>query len=149
EVAFRYANDRKPVAYLVAGDAPKPLLDALCHAAEAEKWRCTPAALDGKPVLRLYGFQEAGQVAAWLQIHHFTNGMPNIQTEPGDGATRSWKEWLEDTSLKAAGWGNFIGDTSLLMSGLLSGRKAEMTTGLLYTGGGGILARYGNVKTEY
>ena len=42
-----------------------------------------------------------------------------------------------------------MGDVALLISGLMSGRSKEAISGALYTAGGAVLARHGNVKTEH
>lgn len=150
DVTFRYANDRPPIALVGASaQADAGQLATIRRALEAQGFGVVPATAEGKQILQINGFRDKGQLTALLMTQHFAQGSPHFQPEPGDHPTRSWHEWLEDTSLKACGWGNVVGDVSLLVSGLMSGRGQEAMSGLLYTAGGAVLARYGNTKTEY
>lgn len=150
EIHFRHANDRPPVALLYTSRGTNDERAAtIRNALEVAGMQCVPAMLNGAPVLQVHGFKQEGQLSALLTTQGFAQGTPRITAEPGDHPTLSTKEWLQDNSVKAGGWSYLIGDGALLLSGLMSGRGKEVTSGLLYTAGGGILARYGNVKTEH
>ncbi len=150
EILFRYAKDRPPVALLAAGDAADPdQISTIRRGLMAEKWGCVPVHTEGRNFLQVEGFKDEGQLTALLHVRHFTSGKPAIHAEAGDHPTRSWQDWLNDNSLKYGGWANLVGDGALLASGLKSGRSKEINTGALYTVGGLIVSRYGNVKTEH
>lgn len=61
-----------------------------------------------------------------------------------DTTPTSTLESLKEQSLKAAGYGYLLGDASLFASGMMSGRRKEALTGLLWGIGGLVLARYGS-----
>lgn len=148
-VRFRHANDRPPIALLSAGaDAGPQRVSAIRRAVCAGGWNCVPVAVEGEELLQVSGFEKEAELLSFLQNFHFAEGKPAFTAEPGDNPTRTSGEWLQDTSQKLAGWANAVGDVSLLLSGIASGRSKEITSGALYTTGAGILAAYGNVKTE-
>lgn len=150
DITFRYANDRPPVGLIAAGKgAGEEQLNVIRRALEAQGWETVPAQAEGKPVLQVQGFKDEGQLVALLVTQSFAKGEPKFTPEPGDHPTRSWKEWLEDSSMKAGGWAYLVGDGALLLSGMMSGRDKEITSGALYTAGGIVAARYGNVKTSH
>ncbi|MEJ0010219.1 MAG: hypothetical protein WDN72_06735 [Alphaproteobacteria bacterium] len=149
EVRFRYANDRLPEALIAARPgADAGHLAAVRHALELTGWQCIPAWADGREVLQVTGFKEAGELGGLLLSHRFVRGIPQVTEEPGDHPTRGIRDWLQHTSLRAAGWLNLIGDTGLLVSGLRSGNPDHVSAGALYTAGAAVAALYGNVKTE-
>lgn len=150
EVVFRHANDRAPVALLRASSgASSDQLSTIRRAMDAGGWTSVPVTLDNKEYLQVNGFEKEQQLLRYMQQYHFSEGQPEFQAQEGDHAKRSTSEWLQDTSLKLSGWSYIVGDVSLLVSGLMSGRSKEVASGLFYTAGGAILARYGNVKTEH
>jgi hypothetical protein len=150
QAQFRYANKRAPVAMLTAQDhVDYDQLSTIRRAMEAHGWQCVPAVVEGKNVLQVSGFKEEGELAALLATHGLADATPIIIPEPGDHPTKTISDWLEHTSLKAAGWLNLVGDIALLGAGIKSGREQEVTAGVLYTGGAAVLARYANVKTEH
>lgn len=149
-VRFSYANDREPEALISAAPgADAAALEDLRRTMEARGWHSVPAFADGQSVLQVQGFNKADQVLGFLNAHGYTSGEPNVTTEKGDRTEKSTGEWLTHTSLKACGWSYIVGDVALLISGLMSGRSKEAVSGALYTAGGAVLARYGNVKTEH
>lgn len=150
EAVFRYAKDRPPTAFLTAKDGTAAdELSTIRRAIESAGWQCIPASVDGKEVLQVSGFKEAGQCSAFLVTHHFAEGEPKITPEKGDHQTLTTRQWLQHSSLKLGGWSYLIGDMSLAASGFMKGDSKEAMGGALYTAGGAILARYGNVKTEH
>ncbi|MBV8938972.1 MAG: hypothetical protein JO089_03940, partial [Alphaproteobacteria bacterium] len=146
-IVFRYANDRPPVALVSAGRTNPAELWSVRRALEGMGWECVPARAEGRLGLQVQGFKDEGQLVAFLQQNHFVSAAASVTPEPGDHPSRTVAEWLEDKSMKICGWSYIIGDVSLLLSGLMSGRSKETLTGLLYTAGGAVLARYGNIKT--
>lgn len=76
-----------------------------------------------------------------------------VQQEPGIAGSQKdnnknnkidvW-EWVKEHKLKVAGVAYLFGDASLFLSGIISKRYKEATTGLIYASGGGISAFYGD-----
>ena len=150
EAAFRYANDRPPIALLTASaDASVEQLSSIRRAIEIHGWQCVPVSVGGREVLQVDGFKNAGHLSGYLASQNFALGEPQITPEKDDHPSRSHKEWLESTGLKAAGALNLVGDVAMLGSGIMSGRNQEIAAGALYTAGATVLTRYGNVKTEH
>lgn len=56
--------------------------------------------------------------------------------------------YLKQESLRAAGYSYLVGDAALFASGMMSGRKHEALSGVMYTAGGLVLARYGRENAE-
>lgn len=150
QVQFRHADDHLPEALLSAsGEAQAGQLADIRRTLDTRGWQCVPVTVDGHAALQISGFGKPGQLLGFLNAHQYTEGEPAFRSEPGDNKERSTSEWLYSSSLKASGWSYIIGDVALLMSGLMSGRNKEAVSGALYTAGGAVLARYGNVKTEH
>jgi hypothetical protein len=149
EVAFRYADDRPPVALITAAQGvEEDQLSTVRRAMEFQGWTAVPAEAGGKHVLQVSGFKDEGQLAALLLAQHFAKGTPLIQAEPGDHSTRTYDGWLQDNSLKGAGWLNLIGDVALLGSGIKGRKGYETVAGGLYTAGALNLVQYGNLQTD-
>ena len=55
---------------------------------------------------------------------------------------------LKQDSLRAAGYSYLVGDAALFASGMMSGRGHETLSGVAYTAGGLVLARYGKENAE-
>ncbi len=150
EVLFHHANDRPPIALLTAAEgATADQLSVIRRAMGSGGWNCVPVTVGGKDQLQVSGFQKEQQLLSFMRNYHFCEGEPEFVAEAGDHAKRSVSEWLQDKSLELSGWSYIVGDVSLLASGIMSGRSKEIASGLFYTAGGAILARYGNVKTEH
>jgi hypothetical protein len=150
QAQFRYADDHLPEAVLTASDTARPeQLSGIRQMLDARGWHCVPVHIDGHNALQLSGFGKPEQLLGFMNAHQYIEGQPVFTSESGDDKERSTKDWLYNTSLKASGWSYIIGDVALLMSGLMSGRQKEAVSGALYTAGGAVLARYGNVKTEH
>ena len=150
EARFSYAGDRPPVALLAAGVAVNEnQLSEVRRAIESAGWKCVPVEVNGQEMLLVDGFKEVGQFTAFLLDRGFVQGDQNITAEPSDHVVCTTQDIIKANSLKVAGVLNLIGDAALLGSGVASGRSQEITAGALYTAGAGVLARYGNVKTEH
>lgn len=74
--------------------------------------------------------------------------IPHYDGDPADKTDDTPFDALKDSSLKAAGYAYLVGDAALFASGVMSGRKGEAASGLLYTVGGLTCARYANPKAE-
>lgn len=149
-VHFSFANDRPAEALLRAPDSadPRQLAD-LRRTIEAHGWQSIPVFADGAAQLHVSGFQKPQHLLNFLNAHGYSQGEPSVTAEASDNTTLTRSEWLQDSSLKLCGWSYIVGDVALLISGLMSGRRKEAVSGALYTAGGAVLARYGNVKTEH
>jgi hypothetical protein len=134
EVSFHHANDRPPVALIEAADntTDQQLYD-IRREIGAGGWICVPVTVDKKDMLQVSGFEKEAQFLNYLQGQHFAEGTPEVTAEEGDNPKRNTKEWLQDTSQKIVGWSYIVGDIALMISGLMSGRTKEATSGILYT----------------
>lgn len=64
-------------------------------------------------------------------------------------APATFSDQIREVSLKAAGFLYLVGDAALFASGMMSGRKKEATTGLIYSVGGLAPALYGSESAEH
>jgi len=56
--------------------------------------------------------------------------------------------YFKQESLRASGYSYLVGDAALFASGMMSGRGHEALTGVMYTAGSLVLARYGKENAE-
>ncbi len=65
-----------------------------------------------------------------------------------DKKEQSHLERIKEASLTASGYAYLVGDAALFASGWMGGRYKEALTGLIWTTGGLVVARYGKPDAE-
>jgi hypothetical protein len=95
---------------------------------------------DGSYLLHISTFKKESQITAALAE---ANVLAEI-TRPEKDTQNKAVRWLKEHTLKTAGFLYLIGDIALFVSGYLSGRKKEVSAGLMYASGGAVSAFYGS-----
>lgn len=108
-----------------------------------------PDEVEGKPVLRLRGFQNGEFLAKALESNGFAE-----EKERSTGPSEKKKEKggfvskIREQSFKISGWVYMIGDAALFISGMKRGDKNEAMSGLAYGATSVVAAGWGTRKPE-
>lgn len=142
QVAIR-RDQAYPTAYIVAGDGA----DASVFTQLPEIFRnahaiCVADTFEGKPALRVTGFEHDADVIGTLQRLGYANGTPQLTEREPDNPFHLGA-WVQNNSVVAAGLTYLVADSLAFASGIVRKDKNNKAQGLLFASTSVLLTLFG------
>lgn len=133
QVAIR-RDQAYPTAYVVASDhADAQLFARLPQQLRSLGMTCVADTFEGKPALRVIGFEKDAQIVGALSHHGYVQDIPKL-TEREPDKPFHLGEFLKDNSVQAAGITYLFADGMAYLSGMLRGDNDNKMMGLFFAG---------------
>ncbi|MEI7669092.1 MAG: hypothetical protein WCJ33_03320 [Pseudomonadota bacterium] len=144
--AIKSVETKAGIAYINAADQVDNLQQVI-RSFRQQGWIVAPATRNGKPVLRLSGFDKSQEILDIIQDNNYVEGSPNIQIIEKEEKKSSFEE-LKSSSLRASGIFYELGNILYMAEGFFRKDWAGVGVGAAFATGDSLLVAFGGNDQE-